>query len=274
MNTRRFVIAGNGPSIAQLPPGVLHEDDFIIRVNNFFFEPLYYLGRRVDLAYMAGDPRVAPFMFETLHQWRADYDLRALSSHNPKVWRAGQRRFADLLQPMRYRDAQLEADVQQLITQSGRHPTSGIYAILLAHAMGASEILMLGFDFYAQPQRYPFSVGRHYRGLMGQDVAQRGMDRRLHDQELDLDILRLLKRRADVTLLMADDIPVLHGIAQVVTPQKTVSQIPHMLQPRPDAPKDWVAWSGFYPIACLKLLRRLSACWHKMVQRLENGFGK
>ena len=91
---RTVVVAGNGCSVEAIPDGVLLADDFVIRTNNFFFERRFHLGRRVDLALMGGDPRVAPFMFETLYRCRADYDIRAITSVNSRVAKAGQRRFA------------------------------------------------------------------------------------------------------------------------------------------------------------------------------------
>ncbi|MVO18516.1 hypothetical protein [Parasedimentitalea huanghaiensis] len=255
MMDRRVVVAGNGPSIASLEPGCIQADDFIIRINNFFFEPRFFLGQRVDLAFMAGDPRVAPFMFETLHQCRADYDLRAWSSHNPRVVRAGQRRFGALYQPMRYRDSEIEAEVKTLIARYNRSPTTGVYAVLMAHAIGAQEIIMAGLDLYSTPQRYPYELGPHYRALMGQDLAARGIDSHLHHPQLDLDILKVLKTRDDVRLLRACDTPALKDLTDWAPVQGT----PSLDQPRHSPPTDWAARSGFYSIELLKVLRRGSA---------------
>ena len=75
------VVAGNGPSLAQIAPGRVTGDDAILRTNSFFLEPSYYLGTRVDLAMISGDPRVAPFIAETLRQNHGSYDLRHWSAH-------------------------------------------------------------------------------------------------------------------------------------------------------------------------------------------------
>ncbi|MEL0439195.1 hypothetical protein [Phycobacter sp. K97] len=252
LRDRPVVVVGNGASIADLEPGRIRTDDFIIRTNNFFFEPDFYLGRRVDLAFMAGDPRVAPFMFETLYRCRADYDLGSWTSHNPRVVRAGQRRFAALYQPMRYRDAHIEAEVQRLIARHQRHPTTGLYALLMAHAMGAEEIILAGFDFYTGNRRYPFEPGPHFRALMGQDLGQRGFDHHLHAPELDLDILRALRARGDCRLLRAADNPVLAPLTELAPLRGGTS----LRVPRDNPPRDWAWRSGLYPISLLKLLRR------------------
>lgn len=251
---RPVVVAGNGTSITDLEPGRIQADDFIIRVNNFFFEPAFFLGRRVDLAFMAGDPRVAPFMFETLHRCRKDYNLNSWTSHNPKVVRAGQRHFGALYQPMRYRDKEIEAKVQSLIARYQRHPTTGIYAVLMAHAMGAEQIILAGLDFYTGTRRYPFEPGPHYRALMGQDLGQRGPDQHLHALDLDLDILRYLHARRDCLLLRAGPNPVLEELTDLAPQRDPVS----LREPRNAPPQDWASRSGLYPISLLKFLRQSS----------------
>ena len=282
MTTRPFVVAGNGPSITEIPAGMIQPDDFIIRVNNFFFEPKFYVGDRVDLAFMAGDPRVAPFMFETLHRCRQDYDLQAWTSHNPKVVRAGQRRFGASYQPMRYRDAATEAAVAALIAQFGRHPTSGVYAVLAAHALGAKDVILVGVDFYDGPRRYPYELGPNYRALMGQDLGVRGLDGHLHDLELDLAILRYLTEEGGVRLLCAGPVPA--ALANLAAPaQPRGLPAPTDLNTGPNtgqnadffrgqeaqpiarnAPSDWASCSGLYPIAVLKFLRWGSALFRKL----------
>lgn len=265
LRDRPVVVAGNGASISDIEPGRIQADDFIIRTNNFFFEPDFYLGRRVDLAFMAGDPRVAPFMFETLYRCRQDYELGSWSSQNPKVVRAGQRRFGALYRPMRYRDARLEAEVQRLITQHQRQPTTGIYAALMAHAMGAGEIILAGFDFYTGQRRYPFDPGPHYRTLMGQDLGRRGLDQHLHALDLDLDILHVLRTRGDCRLLRVGENPVLEGLTELAP----LRDGPSLRQPRRNPPRDWVSRCGLYPISALKFLRRGSALLCQIKGRLR-----
>ena len=148
MKNRSIVVAGNGYSLSQIVPGSILADDYIIRVNNFFFEPRYFLGTRVDLAFMGGDPRVSRFMFETLYRCRNNYDLRHWSSHNPQVTKAGHRRFPKIFKPMKYRDQNIQNEVLRLTDKYGKQPTTGIYAILMAHALGAENIILAGYDFY------------------------------------------------------------------------------------------------------------------------------
>jgi hypothetical protein len=263
LRDRTVVIAGNGASLAELPPGAIMPDDFIIRTNNFFFEPRFYLGRRVDLAFMGGDPRVAPFMFETLYRCGRDYDLKGWSSHNPRVVRAGKRRFAPTFQPMQYRDASIEKDVLQLIAQHKRHPTTGIYAALMAHGIGANKVLLVGMDFYGTQKRYPFTPGPQYRALMGQDLGQRGLDQHLHNLDLDYSILRLLQSRGEIQLLRVSDNPLLRDVSELISDRGGKG----MELPRTNPPTDWASRAGLYPIGMLKTLRQGSA----LVRKIKKG---
>jgi len=264
LRDRPVVVAGNGASLAQIPPGAVLADDFIIRTNNFFFEQRFHLGRRVDLAFMGGDPRVAPFMFETLYRCRSDYDLHGWSSHNPRVIRAGRRRFGQSFLSMRYRDTSLETGVRQLISRHRRHPTTGIYAVLMAHGLGAETILLAGMDFYGASKRYPFSPGPHYKALMGQDLGQRGLDHHLHDLELDHAILRLLQARGDVQLLRLGDSPLLRDVSAPALNRGGTG----MGLPRAAPPTDWANRAGLYPIGVLKALRRGSAAFRNFKKRI------
>lgn len=264
MSSRPVIVAGNGMSLTRIAPGRVLETDFIIRTNNFFFETQYYLGRRVDLAMMGGDPRVAPFMFETLWQCRKDYDLQGWSSFNPKVVPAGNRRFSTLFQPMRYRDAHVERAVEALCAKYGKVPMTGTYALLMAHGMGAEQVILAGVDLYDGGRRYPFEPGRHYRDLMGADVNARGADARLHDTALDREVLEMLLARGDMAVMRSVETGVLESQLPLAPQREGPALRP---VPRPTAPTDWAPRSGAYPIRLLKVLRRGSSLRRKLFQR-------
>lgn len=250
---RPVVVAGNGLSVTQLQPGVVLASDFIVRTNNFFFEQKHYLGRRVDLAFMGGDPRVAPFMFETLYRCGATYDLRGWSTHSNRIRRAGMHRFKSLFQQMCYGSQEIEAAVQSLITRYQRHPTTGVYAVLMAQGLGARQILLTGMDFHSGPRRYPFEPGPNYRALMGQDVNRRGVDPHLHNTDLDRALLELVGEQTGVQLLRCEDNPVLNALCDPA-PQRSGPRI--QVEPHA-APTDWASRRGLYPIVLLRGLRRI-----------------
>jgi len=261
MTGRTAVVAGNGPSVARIDMGRVLTSDTILRTNNFFFEPMHYLGRRVDLAVMAGDPRVAPFVFATLWQCRVDYDLQGWTSHNPLVTRAGQRRFSSLYRRVGFRSHDIAQRLGVLIAQHDRKPMTGTYAVLMAHALGFERIILAGFDMYGGTRRYPYQPGPRCRALLGQDLGHRGLDGRLHDPLLDRKILEMLMERGDVDLMRASDdtglddllplAPIREGQAVIATPR----------QP----PADWAARSGLYHIDMLRMMRRMRR-WQRSVR--------
>lgn len=264
LRDRPVIVAGNGASLADLPAGVIKPDDFIIRTNNFFFEQQFHLGRRVDLAFMGGDPRVAPFMFETLYRCRADYDLRGWSSHNSSVVRAGMRRFSSQFQPMQYKDAAIEHEVLRLVARKGCHPTTGVYAVLMAHGLGAENIILAGMDFYTSGERYPFKPGPHYRALMGQDIGQRGLDEHLHNLDLDHAILHVLQARGDIQLMRIGNNKFLEDVSNPA-PNRGGGVLDRA---RSVSPTDWASRAGIYPIWALKVLRHSSAAVRYLKKRI------
>lgn len=261
MTRPTYVVAGNGTSVAQAPVGSILASDRIVRTNNFFFEPQSFLGKRVDLAVMGGDPRVAPFMFETLWQCRHTYDLRAWTSHNPAVIRAGRRRFGALFQPMHWGDAAFSAQVQALIAQYGCKPLTGTYGVLAALGHSAAlgqdvpRIILTGMDFYATTQRYTFEAGRNQSALLGGNLNQRGIDIRLHNIDLDLAIFALVQKHTGGALRRTTVDSKLDAIMDMAEPRAGTR--PEVRPTNP--PRDWAARAGLYPIAALKMMRWLRA---------------
>jgi hypothetical protein len=257
MTDPTYVVAGNGSSLAHPQPGCILAGDRIVRTNNFFFEPQSFLGRRVDLAVMGGDPRVAPFMFETLWQCRDTYDVRAWTSHNPAVVRAGRRRFGTLYQPLRYGSGALAEQVQTLIAHYGCKPMTGTYAVLAAHGQGAGQgaghILLTGMDFYTAEKRYTHDTGKNHTALLGRDLNTRKIDADQHNTELDLAILALVQEQTDGALRRTtsgsklDTIMDLAPVRAGAAPEISLT----------DPPDDWASRAGLYPITLLKGLRYL-----------------
>ena len=247
------VVAGSGHSLTRIAPGRVQPGDRIIRTNNFFFEDRFYLGRRVDLAFVGGDPRVAPFVFETLNRARDHYDIRAWSAPSDRVARIG-RRFLDLpYHPLRYAGDAVTQKLQALQSRYQVKPSSGLQAMLLAHAMGARQIILAGIDLYSGAMRYAYDPGRHQRDLLGQDLATRSYDLRLHHPDLDRELISWLAEQPGMTLWRSADCAALNGLIDLAPERPGAGLTP---DPKPQI-LDWADWAGWYPIGLLKLLRRL-----------------
>jgi hypothetical protein len=262
------VVAGNGPSIKDVTPGQVLATDRIIRMNNFYFEPETWLGNRVDLFLAAGDPRVAPFSLSTLKTCLDEYDIRGWSSFNPRIVRSGRK-----ILPVPYFDMPLYADygfaaqAQAVMARFDVKPMTGTLALLIAYAAGARRFVVAGIDLYSSTQRYMYHPGPHQRALMGRDLAERGVDVRLHNHTLDLELIRLLARQPDVEIHHAN----CAGSLAEFLPVAPVRQgdIPHRRRRQP--PSDWVPFSGAYPIHLLRLLRRIRSTQMRLSDRVRIG---
>jgi hypothetical protein len=248
-----YVVAGNGASLMQEAGGRILASDRMVRTNNFFFEPQSYLGLRVDLAVMGGDPRVAPFMFETLWRCRGTYDVRAWTSHNPAVIRAGKRRFHATYQPLRTGLPDLDARVSALIARYDRKPMTGTYAVLAALGQGAERIILTGMDFYQQDRRYSYATGTSQRALLGADLERRKVDARQHDPALDLAVLSAVQEETGGFLQRASS----GSLLDAIMPLAPVRDGPRPAISPTDPPGDWANRVGLYHISTLRVLRRL-----------------
>lgn len=257
------VVAGNGPSLAQIAPGRVTGADAILRTNSFFLEPAYYLGTRVDLAMIAGDPRVAPFIAETLRRHRHSYDLRHWSATNPAVGRKLTGRMLWPYQPMRYQSGQVAQAVARLCAQYQAQPTAGVQTMFLAHALGAGQILLAGIDLYATPQRYAFDPGPRMQVLMGKDFGSRSFDRHLHHPDLDRALIGWLAEQPDMRLQRAADPSPLADLLDLAP----LRAGPALEQPVKAPITDWAGSANGYPIGLLMALRKVRgaqmALWRK-----------
>ena len=249
------LVAGNGQSLESICPGRLLATDSVVRVNNFFFERRRFLGDRVDLALVAGDPRIAPFVFAAIAQAREQYRVAAWSGLTRRIARMGNSILSDLnvpQVPFRLRDRNVEAMLARLQAEYGAEPTNGVRAVLLAHALGARRILLAGIDLYSGPRRYAYDPGPHQLALLGADLAQRGYDSNLHAADLDRRVVAWMAEQPDVTLWRTADVPALNDLVDLAPLRLGPPLV--ALDKKPIT--DWPRWAGWRSIHVLRLLRR------------------
>ena len=249
------VVAGNGPSLREADPARIDPAAPVLRMNSFFFETAYHLGRRVDLVHIGGDRRVLPFYLRTLlGQIRTGaYEVGAWTCHVDRVEPVARRRLPLPFVPFRLRDRGVERLLAEAIDTYGKQPTTGLYAILNAHGHGAGEIRLAGLDLYAASERYAYQVGRNVRDLMGPDFGRRGHDPRLHDPDLDRYLIDALQQRDDLRIYRLARGSPLAGMLDLA-PETPAASPPPEVKESPVT--DWDRGGPFYPIALLKLLRR------------------
>lgn len=259
------VIGGNGPSLARLAPDRVLAGDVIFRINSFFLETDYHLGRRVDLALIAGDPRVVPFVLETMRRAQGQYELRRWAATKPRVARIA-RGSLDLPEERLRQTPAAAAELDRLMAEYQAEPTSGIQALFLAHAMGARRIGLAGIDLYAAPTRYAFEPGPRMRALMGRDLATRPYDRRLHHPDLDKAAISWLSEQADVSLFRLSEDSPLAEFLDLAPPREG------MAPERPVKPPitDWAGWAkGWYPARALWAMRKVRSAQMRLMRRLR-----
>jgi hypothetical protein len=263
------VVAGNGPSLAAIAPGRVLARDAILRTNSFFLEPRHYLGTRVDLAVLSGDPRVLPFVAETLRDQMRVYDLKAVVPKGDKAKAAAQRRISAPQVPLALADAATADELARLCAAYRAEPTAGVLTLLLAHALGARDILIAGIDLYAGGgARYAFDPGPNMRRLMGQDFGRRGVDADQHHPDLDRRMIAWLAARPGMRIARAADPSPLSDLLPLAPARDGAP---------PDAPakapvSDWAGMAGgWYPAWALVALRRGRALQRRVWDRIGPG---
>lgn len=256
IESRQLVVAGNGPSLARIDPGRVLLSDAIVRVNSFFFEPQYYLSKRVDLAFVSGDPRVVPFMLATLKKElsKRNYYLRSWCATHPKTHRVSARLLREWPEtriPNTSEDLQRKLDT--LMARYQAKPTSGVQAAFAAQALGADRIILAGIDLYQGERRYVFTSGANQELLLGDAVHAPSYDQKLHSRDLDCAALDLLQNNG-VRLTCASEDTALNDFIDLA-PHRLGTPVSPVV--RDDTPTDWASWAGIYPIQLLAALRNL-----------------
>jgi len=203
VSQKTAIVAGNGPSLADIPAGVVLNGDMIIRTNSFFLEPTYYLGDQVDLAYVAGDPKVAPFVLATMQKVTDHYHIAAWTAQSPLVAKAGQKHLHRPFTPFQTATPEAAKAFKDLSAQYQAQPTAGVCAMFQAQAHGAQTIILAGIDLYATPKRYTYEPGKHMRDLLGQNLGARAYDTRLHSADLDRALIDWMASQSGMTVLKA-----------------------------------------------------------------------
>ncbi len=161
--TRRVVITGSGPSLAKISYDRFPNGAQIWRTNDFFKEPEFFVGQRVDAVFNGGtipDIQVRIRRIIELNQngtYAVNLDnlyadkkvdsFETVKQHFEYIECLGQKHAPELVSFIKYNDKMLDA-----------HLFSGVAAIVVAILSGFDEIYLAGIDCdYETGPRYVYS---------------------------------------------------------------------------------------------------------------------
>lgn len=158
--SRPVIIVGNGPSLATIDYTRYPDNPLIVRLNNFFLEPYYYVGKYVDFVMCATHykPRLLAYYIT----------LQALIVQQDYIF-ADRACIATPYEIETYKDENPYypiVDIHELFTTtpwssavhsalyvkeylSLPHPTTGMSALIALTLLGYTSIYIAGIDFYA-----------------------------------------------------------------------------------------------------------------------------
>lgn len=159
--TRPVLIVGNGPSLASIDYSRYPHNPLVVRLNNFFFEDKYYVGKNVDfllcathhkrrlLAYYVTLQKIiiqGDYTFSDEACIGTPYKLESYKNHNPYYPIVN-------LQELFFLVPYVCAIHSSLYVRDfvyATHPTTGMSALMAMVLLGFSTIYIAGIDFYSE----------------------------------------------------------------------------------------------------------------------------
>ena len=266
LERRTCLIVGNGPSCNECEMQRIPANSFVVRTNNFFFESNYNFGKIVHLLQIGGDRWIFPYYAKTLSAMliKNVYKVNSWSTHQPHIAKKGKKIIKSQHVPFAGNNHEIGAEVEKLSKKYRKQPTAGIYAILNAHALGASEIILAGFDLYTKPQRYSFTM-RGYSKKRAMANNGPGYNEMFHSRELDLEIIQYLNQLKKLKL---------YRCSNSVDQLNFLSLSPirkNYLQPQQKTHKlnDWETYSGPFHISLAFAGSHLNQLSKRIIKNLK-----
>ena len=218
IQSKPIIIAGNGPSLAQIDYSRLPEDFDVFRCNQFYFEPKYFLGKKIKGVFF--NPFVLKEQFFTLHHLkeRGEYEVEDVYCNITmglwdRQWSNGVPK--NLEQELRYDFPSVKNTypfLEQMSEFNALHKfyalyyekrfTTGILMMIVALAQGYREIYFAGIDFYeAGGLSYAFDIGG--KSALQEKMpafAQEDFRDEVHEKNVDVEALKLALQLQDIKL--------------------------------------------------------------------------
>ncbi|RDU70135.1 alpha-2,3 sialyltransferase [Helicobacter cholecystus] len=213
-----IIIAGNGPSLAQIDYSLLPKDFDVFRCNQFYFENYYFLGKKIKGVFY--NPFILKEQFFTLHHLkeRGEYEVEdvycniTMGIWDRQTWDGKPK---NLEQELRYDFPSVQSTypfLEQMKEFNALHKfyalyyekrfTAGIIMLIVALAQGYREFYLTGIDFYENGGlSYAFNTTQKPHLLekmptFGEENFQDGV----HEKNIDLQALKLALQIPNIKL--------------------------------------------------------------------------
>ena len=246
------IVAGNGPSLRKTVNFSHNRNVKIVRVNNFFFETQFYLGKTVDLLVVGGDRWLFPFYLQTAKKLIKKDDYKILNWTCFETTILNKYEIKDATKLYIEDRAHALEHVKFLQKKYGnRKPTTGVLAVLYAYLLGAKTINVIGLDNYSLGQPYEYDNSQVDKQLRQKNKKE--FPKRFHALELDLEIMDFISAQENVEVVNFSqsevfDVSKLNGSSNSKNLKCTTKLNYHL-------PK-FAPLSYFVPVAVVPLLKK------------------
>ncbi len=253
-----IIVAGGGPSLAKIDYNRIPQDVKIFRVNSFYFEDIYYLGKNVDF-YMATSGWFDSMYFTLLNlikrkEYNFDkmytYEVGEILDNDMETFIEDYPFMINAL-PLLKQNKLFYANMF-LYTKyyHKKFYNSGIISLFLAYELGFRKFYITGYDFY-NSEDYPWDSSAKTEMLKGRFSARSffSSDNYLkksqnyspftaHPLEMQIEALELLKTMPDIELYSISS----NSTINKYIPLAPVLDKPNMLKEdkSEDSIKDWL----------------------------------
>lgn len=209
-NTKKpIIIAGNGPSLAQIDYSRLPQDFDAFRCNQFYFEDKYFLGKKIKGVFY--NPFVLKEQFFTLHHLkeRGEYEVEdvycniTMGLWDRQSWDGKPKHLQEWLRydfpsvkntyPFLEQMSEFNALHKFYALYYEKRFTTGILMMIVALAQGYREIYLTGIDFYENGGlSYAFDMENKTQLVEKVSTfAQKDFKDEVHEKNVDIETIKL-----------------------------------------------------------------------------------
>lgn len=252
---KSIIIAGNGPSLAYIDYRRYPKDAKVFRLNNFFFEDKYYVGKNVDyylcdLGYLEG-------MYFNLYNLNENEEYNIKDIYITNLTEEIQNEYPLTKDAMKtvFQEKKFEVLYKFYMKYYQIMPSGGLFSIFLAIVLGYKKIYIAGMDMYSTDMLYPWKIGEYFSSLYTRDKEDnvKNVINRYHPKDFQIKVIRFIQKEfPDVELYsLSEQSPINEYIELAPILYVDCTYKPPI---RPEnAQKDWLPIPQITPPVCAEV---------------------